>query len=107
MAQEKYEYQRLYMQKLREKAGTVLHILETSGLPVSNDIRERILGCQDPIILDTWLVEAFHVESAEELFGPGQVWTYGPTGPSRPKPQKPELAGGADGQPDLRERRAR
>ncbi|MEV0233556.1 hypothetical protein [Nonomuraea sp. NPDC050786] len=73
MAQEKYEYQRLYMRTLREKASSVLRTLETQGVPMSDEIRERILGCRDTIILDRWLVEAFHVRSAEELFGPGQA----------------------------------
>ncbi|MEQ4723405.1 hypothetical protein [Nonomuraea sp. B19D2] len=73
MAQEKYEYQRLYMQKLRDKASSVLQTLENQGLPMSDEIRERILGCRDSISLDTWLVQAFDVESAEELFEHGQV----------------------------------
>jgi hypothetical protein len=50
------------------KAADVLDVLETRGLTVSADQRDRILACSDLEVLKTWLRRAVVVASADELF---------------------------------------
>ncbi len=46
----------------------ILRILELRGLPVSDDVRERITTCTDLARMDDWLDRAGTVERAEDLF---------------------------------------
>ncbi|GGZ19816.1 hypothetical protein GCM10010387_10930 [Streptomyces inusitatus] len=46
----------------------ILVALEQRGVTVSDEARLRITGCADPELLDTWLVRAFTVSAAEEIF---------------------------------------
>ncbi|MZE76196.1 hypothetical protein [Streptomyces xinghaiensis] len=61
-------------QKLREegraegRAEDILMILETRGLPVSGEARERITGCADPDVLRHWLSRAVTAGRTEEIF---------------------------------------
>ncbi|MDL4821305.1 hypothetical protein [Actinomadura opuntiae] len=50
------------------EAKSVLKILAARGLTVSDEVRERVLGCQEESQLDDWLIRAGTVTSAEELF---------------------------------------
>ncbi|MBK3624981.1 hypothetical protein JHN59_08985 [Streptomyces sp. MBT49] len=43
-------------------------VLEARGLDVSDEIRERITGCDDPDLLRDWLTRAVTVSSAEAIF---------------------------------------
>jgi hypothetical protein len=52
----------------RGQARSVLGVLETRGIPVSNVHRERILGCSDTEMLTTWLKRSVTITSADELF---------------------------------------
>jgi len=44
-------------------------VLEVRGLPVSDDLRERVTTCTDLARLDDWLNRVRTVERAEDLFG--------------------------------------
>jgi hypothetical protein len=78
MAMRTYPYQGEYAESLlsagraegeaRGEAKSVLKLLEGRGIAVSEEVRERVLGCQDPVLLDAWLLRAIQVESADELF---------------------------------------
>ncbi|WP_405886953.1 hypothetical protein OG739_19465 [Streptomyces longwoodensis] len=57
-----------------ERAAMVLRILEWRGIAVSEAVRERVTGCADLGLLETWAQRAVHASSAEELFvGSGPV----------------------------------
>ncbi|MEU1177145.1 hypothetical protein ABZ464_05775 [Streptomyces sp. NPDC005820] len=51
------------------RAEGVLRVLEVRGIPVSDDLRERITACTDLARLDDLLGRAVTVERAQELFG--------------------------------------
>ncbi|MFE4668434.1 hypothetical protein ACFRI7_04595 [Streptomyces sp. NPDC056716] len=58
------------------EAKGVLRVLEVRGIAVSDEARERILGCADLVQVGLWLDRAGSVRSAEELLdgesgGPG------------------------------------
>lgn len=56
-------------------AKSVLRILKARGLPVTDDVSERITSCTDPARLEKWLDRSATVERAEDLFdheGPEQ-----------------------------------
>ncbi|WP_405617972.1 hypothetical protein [Streptomyces sp. NBC_00076] len=55
--------------KAEGEAKGVLRILELRGLPVSDEVRERITTCTDLARLDDWLDRAGTVGRAEDLFG--------------------------------------
>jgi hypothetical protein len=55
--------------EMRGHAMSVLKVLEGRGVSMSQEVRERVMGCQDLDLLDAWLLRAIRVESAEELFG--------------------------------------
>jgi hypothetical protein len=61
------------------EAKGVLRVLEVLGLPVSDDVRERITTCAELALLDDWLDRAGTVERAEDLFSEGPE---GPLGES-------------------------
>jgi len=46
----------------------LLAVLEARGLEVSAEVRERIIGCTDPEVLESWVRRAVIVDRAEELF---------------------------------------
>ncbi|MEO3875088.1 hypothetical protein ABGB18_40395 [Nonomuraea sp. B12E4] len=96
MATEQYEYQRLFMQEMREQAESVVEILDARGITMSGEVRERILACRNSFMLDLWCQIAKRVPSALELFPPWHPL----------RAEKAEVAGGADGEPDLGERGA-
>jgi hypothetical protein len=50
--------------EVRGKTGTILTILATRGIPVSNTIRERVLGCKDVATLDAWVRRAVTASTA-------------------------------------------
>ncbi|MET7680081.1 hypothetical protein [Streptomyces sp. NPDC005423] len=50
------------------EAKGVLRVLEVRGLPVSDEARERIVGCTDLDRLNDWLDRAGTVDGVEDLF---------------------------------------
>ncbi|GAA3664381.1 hypothetical protein GCM10022224_030580 [Nonomuraea antimicrobica] len=54
--------------KIEGEAESVLKILNTRGIAVSEEVRERVLGCQDPETLDVLLQRSIVVRSGDELF---------------------------------------
>ncbi|QXJ23212.1 hypothetical protein AGRA3207_004341 [Actinomadura graeca] len=50
------------------EARAVLLLLGVRGIPVSDDVRDRINGCTDIDQLDRWLKRAAAAKTAEELF---------------------------------------
>ncbi|MBK3636301.1 hypothetical protein JHN52_25930 [Streptomyces sp. MBT97] len=50
------------------RAEDIVLVLEARGLDVSDEIRERITGCDDPDLLRDWLTRAVTVSSAEAIF---------------------------------------
>lgn len=50
------------------EAKAILLILETRGLRISDDARERIQTCQDTGQLETWIRKAAVITSTDELF---------------------------------------
>jgi hypothetical protein len=53
----------------RGMARSVLIVLEARGLPVSDEVRERVGACKDVQRLEHWLVRAVTAESVDEVFG--------------------------------------
>ncbi|MFF9013323.1 hypothetical protein ACF09C_10210 [Streptomyces sp. NPDC014870] len=54
--------------RAESSAAAILIVLEQRGLEVSDAVRERVTGCDDPEVLRRWLVRAVTVGSAEEIF---------------------------------------
>ncbi|MGW7383423.1 hypothetical protein [Streptomyces sp. NPDC054794] len=54
--------------KVEGEAKGVLRVLEVRGLPISDEVRERITACTDLDRLNDWLDRAGTVACAEELF---------------------------------------
>jgi hypothetical protein len=52
----------------RGEAKSVLKVLEQRGVPVPEPIRERVLACTDPALLEDWLVRSLKATTADELF---------------------------------------
>lgn len=50
------------------RAADVVDVLDARGLTISDEQRERILGCSDLELLKTWLRRAAVVASTDELF---------------------------------------
>ncbi|MET8030884.1 hypothetical protein [Streptomyces avermitilis] len=50
------------------KAEDVLRVLKTRGIPVPDEVRQRVSGCADPDTLDRWLDQAVTVSDAKDLF---------------------------------------
>ncbi|KFG10201.1 hypothetical protein, partial [Streptomyces scabiei] len=50
------------------EAKGVLRVLEVRGVPVTEDVRERIASCTDLTLVSAWLDRAGTVERAEDLF---------------------------------------
>jgi hypothetical protein len=51
------------------RAESVLLVLRTRGLVLSDVVRERVIGCADPEVLLGWLGRAVTVDRAEAIFG--------------------------------------
>jgi len=49
------------------KAEGILAVLKARGLPISEQVRARVLGCQDLPVLDRWIVRAAVAASAAEV----------------------------------------
>lgn len=49
-------------------AEDIVLVLEARGLDVSDEVRERVAGCDDPDLLREWLTRAVTASSAEEIF---------------------------------------
>ncbi|MCX4905671.1 hypothetical protein [Streptomyces sp. NBC_00878] len=54
--------------RVQTAAEDVLLVLETRGLDVPDEIRERVTGCDDPDLLRRLLTRAVTAPSAEEIF---------------------------------------
>ncbi|MEV7016540.1 hypothetical protein [Streptomyces sp. NPDC093991] len=54
--------------KAEGEAKGILRVLEVRGLPLSDDVRQRILTCTDLDRLNDWLDRSGTVERAEDLF---------------------------------------
>ncbi|MFF0529157.1 hypothetical protein ACFYT3_12265 [Nocardia amikacinitolerans] len=69
-----YEYQSDFARRYYadgQKKGEVralLTVLEARGIPVSDEVRERITECTDTDLLAEWVRRAVTVATAEELF---------------------------------------
>jgi hypothetical protein len=50
------------------EGAAILAVLETRGLEISSDTRDRITRCDDLNMLETWIRRAVTVSSADELF---------------------------------------
>ncbi|KAA9380924.1 hypothetical protein F5972_07515 [Microbispora cellulosiformans] len=53
----------------RGEAKAILLVLESRGLRISDEARERIRLCEDPEQLDAWARGAAVITSVDELFG--------------------------------------
>ncbi len=51
------------------RAEDVLFVLRARGIEVTDAVRERVVGCTDPDVLQGWLGRALTVERAQEIFG--------------------------------------
>jgi predicted transposase/invertase (TIGR01784 family) len=49
------------------KASAIVTILTARGLPISEQVRARIVQCQDVVLLERWLTQALTVASADDL----------------------------------------
>jgi hypothetical protein len=49
-------------------AEDILLVLEARGFDVSDEVRERVTGCDDPDLLREWLTRAVTASSAEAIF---------------------------------------
>ena len=54
--------------EVKGEAKMLLHILAARGLPVSSDIRERILGSTDTAQLEAWADQALCATSITGIF---------------------------------------
>ena len=57
------------MGEAKGKADAVLVVLESRGIPLSNEQRRRILECTDLETLDQWIRKAALVTTVDELLG--------------------------------------
>ncbi|WDV52554.1 hypothetical protein PV963_20330 [Streptomyces coeruleorubidus] len=46
----------------------MLTVLKARGIHVPHQVRERITNCDDPEILDQWLIRAATAPTAEKIF---------------------------------------
>lgn len=111
MRKQTYPYQRLFVSEMREEAEAVVEQLEDRGLPVPDDVRARILDCIDPVILELWLKTVNDVRAAEDLLVGQRLFLELEEAERLKKKrleaeflaEEAELAGGAEGEPDLGE----
>lgn len=55
--------------KAEGQARAILLVLESRGVPVADDARERVLACTDPDQLDTWLRRAVSATTTADVLG--------------------------------------
>ncbi|MGW3112544.1 hypothetical protein [Streptomyces sp. NPDC001091] len=53
---------------IQAKAETVLQVLEWRGIPVPDDVRDRVTACTDRNKVEVWAQRAVHAADAEDLF---------------------------------------
>lgn len=53
---------------VEERSTTLLRLAQLRGIEVSEDLRERILTCDDAALLMTWIERAWTASSADEVF---------------------------------------
>ncbi len=65
-----YEYQSEFVRKYisHGEAKVLLKVLETRGIPVSAEVRDRIMECTDPKQIVAWAERAVTVLAAEDIF---------------------------------------
>ncbi|MBN6056236.1 hypothetical protein JYK22_30195, partial [Nonomuraea sp. RK-328] len=78
MSTKTYRYQSEFAQQIRaegvavgraeEAAAMLMIILENRRIPVTPDVRERIMSCTDTTLLESWAKRAFRATTADELF---------------------------------------
>lgn len=54
--------------RVQERADMVLRLLEWRGVPVSDELRDRVRACTDLDRLEVWAQRAVHAADAAELF---------------------------------------
>ncbi|MFF9068234.1 hypothetical protein ACF09E_23075 [Streptomyces sp. NPDC014891] len=54
--------------RAQASADAILLVLEQRGIAVTDDVRGRVTGCDDPDTLRAWLMRAVTADSAEEIF---------------------------------------
>jgi hypothetical protein len=59
----------LHLGEAKGKAESVLTVLGARDVPVSDELRERILSCQDLAVLDRWIARATTAKSVAEVVG--------------------------------------
>ncbi|MCK2221488.1 hypothetical protein MF672_047950 [Actinomadura sp. ATCC 31491] len=105
LAGRKYDYKRRCLEWMRVEAEDVLDDLERRGLPVSYAMRAHVQLSFSPCSLDLWKQKLWRVETAEELFALDRALLDQLVKDARLLLDGPEaeLAGGAEGEPDLGE----
>jgi hypothetical protein len=74
MAIGNYEYQSELVRRnvakgtIQAKTADVLAVLETRGLSIPEEVRQRVQASTDAAELDRWLRRAVRVSSAAEIF---------------------------------------
>jgi hypothetical protein len=70
MAMDLSFYRSRTSQKLRAEGFSEANLLELEerGIPVSDEVRERIESCDDRRLLRAWIRRAMTVESADQIF---------------------------------------
>ena len=70
MATDTFQFQSNYARKLRARgeADALLEFLDARGIAVTDDVRERIIGCTDVDQVKVWVRRAVTADSADELF---------------------------------------
>jgi len=66
-----YEYQSEFARKYVAQGRTeaLLSFLSARQLPVTDEVRARILACRDWGLLDTWIVRAVTAKSIADVLG--------------------------------------
>ncbi|SDM34040.1 hypothetical protein [Nonomuraea jiangxiensis] len=77
-------------------AKGMLKVFAQCEIAVPEQVREQIMACEDIPTLEAWFHRALDAGSVEELFSPSHPL----------RAEQAQLAGGADGEPDLGERGA-
>ncbi|MEX1363722.1 MAG: hypothetical protein AB1Z98_11380 [Nannocystaceae bacterium] len=70
MRQQTYEPVSAFARRHRAegRASSLLLVLESRGLELPAEARERIMGCHDPAVLEQWLRRSLACTSLEALF---------------------------------------
>ncbi len=58
-------------QALAALRASVCQVLETRGIAIADEIRDRILACDEPQTLQQWLLRALSAKAAEDVFAGG------------------------------------